>query len=134
MTDAALHKISSALRPWLQNPFWMFSGALAVFPAVLFALFFLYVCQACASVGHWPSYNNPDPKQIGWMVERDVLALGFMGVPVTASLAVVCAVIGRLCSPRYPFWTVAITAILLFFAFIAYVRADPGGFYDWFWD
>jgi hypothetical protein len=50
---------------------------LASFPLLLLIIFFAYVFRARLVLGHWPSYNNPDPKQLGWCIQHSFLQLGF---------------------------------------------------------
>jgi len=116
------------------EPLTVLSWLLAVLPGILLAFFFVYVIQALMHLGYWPSYNHPDPKQLGWRVEHGLLQLGFISFPYAAGLAVVVAIIGRGHTRDFPIWPIIFTAIFTSTALIVLVRVDPGGFMDWFWD
>jgi hypothetical protein len=40
------------------------SRRLSALPLACFLVIVAYACSAAAVIGHWPSYNNPDPKQL----------------------------------------------------------------------
>ena len=122
------------MRRWMANPFVLFSFVLAVFPALVMFLFFCYVCEARLWIGHWPQYNNPDPKILGMDWTRAFIGLGFVAFPYTGTLAVMFALIGRSMSRTFPVWTISIIAIA--FTSVAYnlYSVDPGGFLNLFYD
>ncbi len=107
---------------------------LASFPLLLLMVFFAYVLRARLFLGHWPSYNDPDPKQLGWWIQHSFLQLGFIAFPAVALLATMFAVAGRLHSRDFPFWTMLAIIALACGIVIAFARVDPGGFVAWFWD
>jgi hypothetical protein len=96
--------------------------------------FFGYVFQAAVYLRHWPSYNNPDPKLLGWWLQHNALVLDFSAVPVFSLLAVVLAGVGRARSRDFPFWSTILLTAGSFVLLVVYARTDPGGFMDWFWD
>jgi hypothetical protein len=118
----------------ITKPFHFATLTLAAFPLLLLVAFFGYVIEVRLHLGHWPSYANPDPKQLGWWFQHSVLQLGFVGFPVAALLATGLAVVGRLRSREFPLWTVIATVVVASAALVAFARIDPGGFVDWFWD
>lgn len=107
---------------------------LAAFPLGLLVAFCAYVVRARLYLGYWPHYNHPDPKQLGWWIQHGQLQIGFIGFPVVALAAAVLAVVGRARSREFPIWTIIATVVVASAALIAFVRIDPGGFMDWFWD
>ncbi len=107
---------------------------LAAFPLFVLVAFFCYVIEARLYLGHWPSYGNPDPKQLGWWLQHSLLQLGFVGFPVVALVATGLAVFGRARSREFPFLTIIATIAVASAALIVFARIDPGGFVDWFWD
>lgn len=107
---------------------------LAVFPLLLLAAFLGYVIEARLSLGYWPSYDHPDPKNMGWWIQHNLLFVGFMGFPVTSLLAVELAVMGRLCSRDFPFCKLLAAVIASILGLILFLRADPGGFVVWYCD
>jgi hypothetical protein len=108
--------------------------SLAVFPLLLLIVFFAYVFRARLVLGHWPSYNNPDPKQLGWWIQHSFLQLGFITFPAVALLATMFAIAGRFLSRDFPLWTLLAITAFACGILIAFARVDPGGFVAWFWD
>jgi len=106
----------------------------AAFPLLLLFAFSAYVVQARLYLGHWPYYNHPDPKQLGWWIQHNQLQIGFIAFPAVTLAAVVLAVVGRARSREFPIWTIIATAAVASAALLAFARIDPGGFVDWFWD
>jgi hypothetical protein len=100
----------------------------------LLIAFLGYVVEARLHLGHWPSYANPDPKQLGWWLQHSLLQLGFIGFPLVALLAIGLAVFGRTRSREFPFWTTIGTIVATGAALVLYAWIDPGGFVDWFAD
>ena len=107
---------------------------LAAFPLLLLVAFFGYVIEARLHLGHWPSYANPDPKQLGWWIQHSALQLGFVWFPVAVLFAAVLAMVGRARSREFPIWTVIATVVVASVALVVFTWIDPGGFVDWFWD
>jgi hypothetical protein len=118
----------------LTKPLPMIALVLAVFPVLLILSLLGYACQARLHLGHWPYYEHPDPKDLGWWFQHSVLQLGFIGFPLAALGAVCLAIIGRSQSREFPLWTVIGTAAISTGLLVAYGRLDPGGFVSWFWD
>jgi hypothetical protein len=107
---------------------------LATSPLILLVLFFAYVVRARLHLGHWPHYNHPDPKQLGWWIQHSLLQIGFIGFPVMALTAVGLALAGRWRSREFPTWIIIGMVVLASSALVAFARFDPGGFMNWFWD
>lgn len=118
----------------ITRPLSLTALCLAAFPLVLLAAFFAYVARARLHLGHWPYYNHPDPKQLGWWFPHSLLQLGFVGFPVVALASMVLAAVGRARSREFPIWTIIATVVMASAALIAFGRIDPGGFIEWFWD
>jgi hypothetical protein len=118
----------------LTRPFPLTALTLAAFPLLLLVAFFGYVIEARLHLGHWPSYGQPDPKQLGWWIQHSILQLSFVGFPMVALIAAGLAVFGRVRSREFPFLTIIATIVVASAALIAFARIDPGGFVDWFWD
>ena len=112
----------------------MIALLVAAFPVLMILALYGYAFQAWGQLGHWPSYNNPDPKQLGWWLQHSALQLGFVGFPAASFLAVCIAIVGRIRSREFPFWTVIVTAFVSIALLVAYGRIDPGGLVVWFWD
>jgi hypothetical protein len=118
----------------LTKPLPLTALSLAAFPVVLLVVFFAYVIRARLHLGHWPYYNHPDPKLLGWWIQHSLLQLGFVGFPAIAVASAVLAAVGRARSREFPIWTILATVVVASAALIALARVDPGGFMDWFWD
>lgn len=118
----------------LTRPFPLVVLTLAAFPFLLLVAFLVCVLGVRLHLGHWPSYGQPDPKQLGWWFPYHILQLGFFGFPFVALLAAGLALFGRVRSREFPWLTILITVVVANAVFFAFVRMDPGGFVDWLWD
>lgn len=43
------------------------------------------LCVSCAvrarwELGHWPTYNNPDPKNLGWPIHHLLILVGLLAI------------------------------------------------------
>ncbi len=117
-----------------RRPLAIIALLLAAFPVFLIVALLGYAFTACVYLGHWPSYSNPDPKQLGWWVHHSALQIGFVGFPVVTILAFCLAIVGRLRSRDFPIGTVVITAVASIALAVAFAKIDPGGVMAWFWD
>src|SRR5262245_47291751 len=109
---------------------------LAVFPLLLVLGSLSYACEAAIYLGHWPSYNNPDPKQLpGWFaIQHDALGVGLLASEAIFCLAIGLAIVGRICSREFPLaWMILVAAVSVGLALV-YVHFDPGGVLSWFFD
>ena len=116
-------------RPWP-----IFTLLLAAFPLFLILAVFCYAALASVYLGHWPTYGNPDPKQLGWWVQHSALQLGFAASSFTPVLTVCLAIFSRRRSRDFPIWIVIITATASAALLVCWGRFDPGGVVAWFWD
>jgi hypothetical protein len=46
--------------------------------------FALFVVRAYASLGHWPSYGRPDPKDLGFVVHHAIVWLSLLPAAYSA--------------------------------------------------
>jgi hypothetical protein len=116
------------------RPLPMLALSVAAFPMLVILDLLGYALEAGVYLGHWPSYANPDPKQLGWWLQHSALELGFVGFPAASFLGVCLAILGRTRSRDFPFWTVIITTVASIALLVAFARIDPGGVVAWFWD
>ncbi len=114
--------------------FRLFVLYLAAFPLLLLAAFYNYVLMARLYLGHWPQYNRPDPKRLGWWIPHDLLWLGLICFPAIAILAMCLAAVGRFRSKEFPIWITLATIAGSLATLFACLRIDPGGFFEWFAD
>ena len=119
-----------------KGPMPLITLLLATFPVPwIFALHF-YALEASVYLGHWPSYENPDPKQLGGLMQWQypALAFGLVSVPWASVMSIVLAIVGRIESRDFPIWTAIVTAIVSFALFVGFGVYDPGGLGTWFMD
>ena len=115
-------------------PFPLITLLVAAFPVLLIFDLLGYAFKAAVHLGHWPSYANPDPKQLGWSYEHGVVLLAWISFPMVSLGAIILAILGRFRSQNFPAWSVSLVAIASFVVFLVYCRIDPGGMVAWFWD
>lgn len=104
---------------------------LSVSPLLFIVAVLLFAVLVWLSRGHWPSYNNPDPKLVFWGIPCLLLQICAMMVPVAFIAAIALAVFGRSRSRQFPILTVLLIAVLSVAVLIAFARIDPGGFLNW---
>jgi hypothetical protein len=109
------------------------SWLLVLASAPVWPILWLLVFASLARVklGFWPSYNNPDPKNLNWPI---------WDVPVFPLLLFAPLVlIGSLILAIYRWYTGRrdrhfLLTLMCFLALIAWLRFDPGGFVEWWAD
>jgi hypothetical protein len=114
---------------WLVSVIAVF-GAL---PGGLLAAMYTFALQAALFLGHWPQYNNPDPKSLPDHFEARIEILGWV-IPAVVSVALTCIFLARMkrIAPRSRRLSIAFTAtILLWFFSYCFVGADPFGVMNW---
>ena len=118
----------------IAKPLPVIALSLAAFPLLVILGLVEYGFTAWLDLGHWPSSANPDPKQLGWWPQHAALQLGLGCFPVVSMLAVCLAILGRIRSRDFPFWTVISTIVVCMALLVAYAWIDPGGLVVWLWD
>lgn len=108
---------------------------LCLVPISWVALFFSFVLRARHALGRWPSYDHPDPKQLGFGWHHLIIWLTINLVLASFCLAPVFLVIGiaRLRS-RFHQWVSLSLFVLGVILILVILFVDPGGFLDWFAD
>jgi hypothetical protein len=84
-------------------------------------------------LGHWPQYNHPDPKTLGFTLHHGVVTLGMMGLPVACVLGLALGMVILARTRRAPIGLLLAslgTPLLV----MAVLRIDPLGLADWFLD
>jgi hypothetical protein len=107
---------------------------LAVFPLLLIGSLLWYAFETRLYLGYWPSYNRPDPKQLGWWPQHLAILLGLMSFPWVGLATVAVAIFGRSRSRDFPLWKIILTGCACMELLILYLKFDPGGFLGWFMD
>src|SRR5687768_5786220 len=100
-------------------------------PSIYFAMASSFLLYAWFRLGHFPSYNNPDPSRIG-------LGLGTFGLSLLLSHVICWTAYLIVCSRGLVVWEkfrtrvmVGSLCVLMWSAFYLSVRYDPLGFIDW---
>lgn len=110
----------------------------ALYPVLMLFLVLLTASIARLYLGHWPSYNNPDPGTIAWGLPHLVIQLCFIPLPLSPFLALAFAFPGPASSKAARVWPILIVMILSWVAAFVYAETDPGGvldmFLNWFAD
>ena len=122
---------SSFSRPRTWFKLWLW--AVATLPASSVALLYGFVLRARLTLGRWPTFSNPDPKDLdfavhSWLWVGSVL-LQFLAAP---ALLILC-VVGWFGWPSER-WKIAGAAFLyvgLLLGSVGLSRWDPGGFFEW---
>jgi hypothetical protein len=107
--------------------------SLAASPLLLGFAFFEFALEVFLQLGHWPSYKNPNPRSLGCTTHELGLYVLLMSWPVAPLLAVCLAILARI-RFQFPVWRVTTLAALSSGALIAWVKIDPAGVFDWFFD
>lgn len=108
--------------------------ALASFPIFVFIGFLAYVIQARFHFGFWPSYGNPDPRDMGLWVQHNLLTISLMAVIFTPLVVSLLAFYERRRSQNFPVIAAITFSIITTVALIIVAQADLGGFTSWFFD
>lgn len=92
--------------------------------------------MAMFAIGYWPSYENPDPKSLGWRfgIAHVQLVVGVLLWPVTPVLGIGLAMYGRIVSRSFPWLKVIFVALGSTALFLAFAWLDPTGVLTWFSD
>jgi hypothetical protein len=107
---------------------------LACFPLQLLLALYLFALRARLHLGRWPSYNNPDPKRLGWRFHHDALAIGFSSAPIVSFVCLVLVFGGRKYEPQFRHRAVIATLLTSWSIFFVYRYFDPYGLLNWFAD
>jgi hypothetical protein len=110
------------------------AALLSLSPLVVLANFYLFVLLARIDLGHWPVFNDPDPRYLPANLVRYTIVLSFVLLPFSAAAALALSLFGRWRNAHFPLWRLlgllcASAAMLVIVLWI-----DPGGFKNWFID
>ena len=112
----------------------MIALVIAALPALLICDLWGFAVKAAVHCGHWPSYGNPDPKQLPWEIQLATLRLEWICAPWFTLIAIGAAIQGRLFSRQFPLWPAVLVTVLTGVVFVVYCRLDPVGMVAWLWD
>ena len=109
-------------------------GALIV-PLGCLLICLSYACRARLELGYWPTYDNPDPKRLGWPIHHTIVLLGMVSV---APALVISALAGLwlACRRRLIFGAVIVSLSVLLWFSMVWLGHSPLGdeFCAWFFD
>lgn len=66
---------------------------LSYFPLGWLVLFALFVLRTYLKLGHLPSYNNPDPKDLGFSIHHSIVFFGLFIVCIAMLFWGLCTII-----------------------------------------
>jgi len=105
---------------------------LALIPLAEILMFFSLVLRVRIGEGHWPSYGNPDPKELGFHHTLTwILLLGAFAAVITVPVAALTA---RLSGYRQVQWAPVLFVVASFTVTLVFFRSDVAGLTDWFAD
>ena len=111
-------------------------AAVAAVPFILLAFIYTAAFRAALYIGHWPQYNNPDPKSLPVHFHPQTEFLEFL-IPTSVSVAVTCLFFTQVMRfatwPRRLEFAVWVAILLWLFAFLV-LRGDPAGVLTWMMD
>lgn len=116
----------------LQAATWVLGLAPLLSPTLLY----LFVLRARVELGRWPSFSNPDPKELGFDVHHSTwhLALPLELAAAPVLLAVVLATWSRRPNRRREMLAAIAVYFALLLSSMVLFWADPGGFSEWMMD
>jgi hypothetical protein len=108
-------------------------AAVAALPFMLLAFLYTFAFRAALYIGHWPSYNKPDPKVLRAHFFPQTEFLEFL-VPTFISIAVTCLFVTQVIRfatwPRRLEFALWVALLLWLFAFL-FLGGDPAGVLNW---
>jgi hypothetical protein len=111
-------------------PQWAFT----LFPAAALACFYGFVIRARFTLGRWPTYNHPDPKQLGFDLHHALVWFLLMALPLTGIVAVIYSITALVVTRQLSLWRALWPIVVSFGIGFAIIIADPGDFFGWFAD
>jgi hypothetical protein len=105
----------------------------ATLPLWPIAWLLLSASAARLTLGYWPSYNRPDPKDVSPLIlDVPVLPLLLLS-PLAVVTSVIIAFRDWYCG-RTAWSGVAFAAVGSFLVLVVWLRLDRGGFFEWWFD
>jgi hypothetical protein len=104
---------------------------LAAYPLFLIVALGAFAVVTSALVGHWPSYNNPDPKTIWWSYPQMILLLGYVTSPFVGLIPFFAALHRPWKLRDLETWALFLVIAISWSVGIAYQHFDPGGLVAW---
>ncbi len=94
---------------------------------------FAFWALARLKLGYWPVYGHPDPADLPWpLLGLDFAVLPLLLLAPVAVLAFIAACIHAWYRRRWD-WRLVLTPAA-FLLFVAWLRFDPGGLFEWWID
>lgn len=105
---------------------------LSYVPIAWFILFALFYLRAYIFLQYVPSYNNPDPKSLGFTMHHFIVFWGIWGVLISPLFWLPLTILSVI-KKKYSMMEI-IQYILLFVCFILFFKLDFWGLANWFTD
>ena len=106
----------------------------AALPVLEVLLFYSFVLRARLSLGVWPAYNHPDPKQLGFVVHHDLVMGCWLSLMWAAIPVIIITILLWLALRRFSWWEVFGPVLVSFAGAFALHYFDPRDFGAWFID
>jgi hypothetical protein len=128
-------KISVVLR-WVERVLdWVFWG-LSMTPFLCLCMWYSFPIRARIALGHWPSYDHPDPKTLGFDIHHGMAVLSLLlFIESFLVFPLVCVIHWRrLGDPETPHWLGVIGFLIAYSVGMILFRTDPWDFGGWVFD
>lgn len=89
-----------------------------VLPIIYIVMFYSYVLRAYLKLGYLPGYNNPDPKELGFVMQRKLIYFISDAVIIGLLVWLVLSIVNKF---KYPRWSYVLYGIGM--AFFVYILA-----------
>lgn len=108
----------------------------ASFPLASIVMVHFFACAAALYLGHWPTYNNPDPGKLPFVFQIPYIASFFalLGAAYGGPFIVLIVAAWGLSGPSWARAAVFVWAVVAPVAYYALLHYDPVEAFDWFMD
>lgn len=104
------------------------------FPVAWFVLFILFILRVYFKIGFFPSYNKPDPEQIGFVLHYGLLFFNYYLVIFWLIVWVPITIILLIKNRSDVSSLETILFVVSYIVFFFFPRIDPLGLATWFFD
>ena len=126
--------VESRFRILSRRDFILLSAFAGIFPLIVIANFYFFVCLTRLELGRWPVFNDPFPAAMPGQGLSLVVALPAFAFPFVSLIALVLAVWGRRRHTDFPVGKLLGLIFGCAGLLLVLGEVDPGGFLNWFLD